>query len=1057
MPLPPDIPETRPDWLDKWPAKDEILALFSPGICQLGRRILMRERIRQLTWNATSLTLEIGEQRASWRLAGDQWRRSCSCGYRNGECAHTYAAAMLFLDICRKHGTLPASHKSPAPRPPRTGTAPASQTAPSPPNSRASTPQPALQHLVAEADFHHQPGYVTLRFYVNEAGRRRLLRMQQLLNLALRAKNTGDVAGPWSAHDRSFLCWLASQLRNKPETIQNLQVLKMPQRMFDNWLDHWESQPERFIERQSQQCLSRQGPATRLTIELSDAGPKVEIAAIVLGPGGRRYHFHEIFKMLASGKRDLVLDGQLTEFVPPISMDLLCELFSRKSPHMAKDKVCEYLPHLIENRLDIVTGPIVEHRRQKGRPSLHAEAEGADILIEARVDNAPLFPDSTTAAGHIDRRNDIFVITLYEGDDLNTVRNFLRDLPLERCKSGKWRLQGSPEQVEALVRGWDCLPPSVAKTASPQLSGLLTTPLTPLAELSIHENGRYFDTTVGWTCADMPVPDRDMRDALRQNRAILRTSSGNWLRLDTEAAAQAAQQLGEIGFGTGNRLFRPQLDQLLRETETNTLLSVSPRSRSLADRLRREPPARSWSLPGHLQHTLRHYQKEGFDFLSSRCAYHVGPILADDMGLGKTLQVISLLAAYFADARPGDTPRGALVVCPASVGAVWLAEIAKFCPELRAKAYRGTPEQRQEMLEASDWDVLVATYAIVRNDIADLANREFAFVILDEAQQIKNPEAQITRAVKQLRTPRPIALSGTPIENRLLDFWSIMDFLNPDFLGSQDAFADRFLYSGRHTDLADLIKPVMLRRTKDAVATELPPRTEEVILLDLAPEQQAYYDRELRLARERVRQKGPMQILAALTRLRQISCHPQLLQKSQTTMESAKLTALLEMLEELTAEGHSALVFSQFTAMLDIVRNALADKSIPTLTITGSTPVPRREQLVRDFQETDQAQVFLLSLKAAGTGLTLTKADYVFIFDPWWNPAVERQAIDRTHRIGQDKPIIAYRLVAANTVEEKVLKLQQEKAHLFDSFMEAADAGAAPTKLTAADLGTLLG
>ena len=460
---------------------------------------------------------------------------------------------------------------------------------------------------------------------------------------------------------------------------------------------------------------------------------------------------------------------------------------------------------------------------------------------------------------------------------------------------------------------------------------------------------------------------------------------------------------------------------------------------------------------------LRVYQKQGFDFLFDRAAHGVGAVLADDMGLGKTLQILALLTARMRGHAAGQTPPAtpssdvrALVICPASVVAVWLQEAEKFCPWLRCAAFAGPAEQRTAVLNRTDWDVLVTNYALIRQDADKFASRDFAFIVLDEAQQIKNPAAQITRVVKQLRTACPIALTGTPLENRLLDLWSIIDFLNPGFLGSEKTFLARYEQPQRARELARQVRPIILRRTKEAVAPELPLRTEETLKIELTEPQREIYDLELMRARQILREKGPVEILAALTRLRQLCCHPQLVLKQQSHAGSAKLDTLREMVVEVLEEGHSMLVFSQFASMLELIREDEGVREMPSFMITGRTPAAKRAQLVRQFNESAEPQLFLLSLKAAGTGLTLTKADYVFLFDPWWNPAVERQAIDRTHRIGQEKPVIAYRLVAADTVEEKVQALQKEKEQLFAEVMADSEHAALPQRLDMADIKSLL-
>jgi SNF2 family DNA or RNA helicase len=446
----------------------------------------------------------------------------------------------------------------------------------------------------------------------------------------------------------------------------------------------------------------------------------------------------------------------------------------------------------------------------------------------------------------------------------------------------------------------------------------------------------------------------------------------------------------------------------------------------------------------------------------------MGCILADDMGLGKTMQLLSYLVTVKARLK-GDL--SVLVICPASVVSVWLHENFLFTPELRMTPLSGSMEKRKNIFyDSAEWDVLVATYSVVRNDVHYMKKHRFNAVVLDEAQQIKNPNAEITRAVKSLISEHRIALTGTPLENRLMDLWSIVDFLNPGYLDTAESFSALYVDSpSQRAKLRKQISPIMLRRLKSEVASELPSRTEELIAIPLSDVQHQLYHEELVAARKDLKSKGTVEIFATLTRLRQICCHPDLVSKGNrkiqvpsekndspvdSTLESSKLECLLERLTELGAEGHSVLVFSQFTRMLDLIEHELRRNQFNTFKITGKTSADDRTRYVRNFQATDVPSVFLLSLKAAGTGLTLTRADYVFIFDPWWNPAVERQAIDRTHRIGQTKSVIAYRLVAADTIEEKIVRMQEEKQMLFSQTVD--EGKALPTRLKVEDLILLL-
>jgi SNF2 family DNA or RNA helicase len=394
----------------------------------------------------------------------------------------------------------------------------------------------------------------------------------------------------------------------------------------------------------------------------------------------------------------------------------------------------------------------------------------------------------------------------------------------------------------------------------------------------------------------------------------------------------------------------------------------------------------------------------------------------------------------------------------------WLLEAERFTPTLRMWDYTGL--NRSEMLAQLDGaDVLVTTYGILRRDIVALKALNFDYAILDEAQAIKNADSQAAKASRLLQAEHRLALTGTPVENHLGDLWSLFEFLNPGMLGRSSVF-QQITKSGETQDDAQLnllsaaIRPVMLRRTKAQVLRDLPDKTEQTLVCDLPPAQRQLYD-ELRdyyrtQLSERVQAVGlkrsKIQILEALLRLRQAACHPGLIDPERTGDPSAKLDALLEQLEEVIAEGHKALVFSQFTSLLAIVRQQLDKRGKVYAYLDGRTR--KRQERVERFQQDPACPLFLISLKAGGHGLNLTAAEYVFILDPWWNPAVEAQAIDRAHRIGQTRPVFAYRLISRDTVEDKIVALQQSKRELAESIV-SADANLM-RHLTAEDLQLLI-
>lgn len=458
---------------------------------------------------------------------------------------------------------------------------------------------------------------------------------------------------------------------------------------------------------------------------------------------------------------------------------------------------------------------------------------------------------------------------------------------------------------------------------------------------------------------------------------------------------------------------------------------------------------------------LRPYQSLGLGWLRFLADFRWGGCLADDMGLGKTVQVLSRLAEVHAD-RKGPP---SLAVVPRSLIFNWMREAERFSPSLRVLDYSGTA--RKDLAGAfAEHDLILTTYGTLRRDVQSLRKREFHYVILDEAQAIKNPEAQSAKAVRLLTAQHRLAMTGTPVENHLGDLWSIFQFLNPGMLGPHSGFKSGFLAASgddqgtRLERLHKMLRPFILRRTKDVVAPELPPRSEQVLECKLPPQQRRYYD-ELRdfyraSLNKQIESQGlarsKIVVLEALLRLRQAACHPGLIDKSKASAESAKLEMLLPMLEELLDGGHKALVFSQFTSFLSILKKSLDQRMIKYEYLDGQTR--QRQACVDRFQQDAECRLFLISLKAGGTGLNLTAADYVFILDPWWNPAVEAQAIDRTHRIGQDKQVIAYRLIAKDTVESRILELQKTKSALAGAIVTQANS--LISKLSPEDLAMLL-
>jgi superfamily II DNA or RNA helicase len=435
---------------------------------------------------------------------------------------------------------------------------------------------------------------------------------------------------------------------------------------------------------------------------------------------------------------------------------------------------------------------------------------------------------------------------------------------------------------------------------------------------------------------------------------------------------------------------------------------------------------------------LRDYQCEGLAWILFLQRFSFGGCLADDMGVGKTAQVLALLEMRRALRCTGQPVAPSLIVVPKSLLFNWKEEAKRFTPRLRVLDHTGMTREGNDFAAS---DVILTTYGTLRRDILSLKDLEFDYVILDEAQAVKNADTESSKAVRLLRARYRLGLSGTPVENHLGELWSLFEFLNPGMLGAASAFKVAGGTWRNPTEdtrrlLAQALRPFILRRTKQQVAQELPPKSEQTIYCEMEMAQRKLYDELRQHYRESLLKrietdgmtKSKIQVLEALLRLRQAACHPALLDPQRRGDPSAKLEALLAQLREVLDEGHKALVFSQFTSLLNIVRERLNESDIVYEYLDGATR--DRQARVERFQTDPRCSIFLISLKAGGVGLNLTAAEYVFILDPWWNPAVEAQAVDRTHRIGQQRPVFAYRLIARDTVEEKILELQNSKRDL---------------------------
>jgi superfamily II DNA or RNA helicase len=533
----------------------------------------------------------------------------------------------------------------------------------------------------------------------------------------------------------------------------------------------------------------------------------------------------------------------------------------------------------------------------------------------------------------------------------------------------------------------------------------------------------------------------DLLAAVRRGDTMVSLGDGSmgmlpdeWLKKYGVLVDLGTSENGHLRFGSAQAGL---LDALLAAQPEIRVDSSFQKIRQSLHQFERVEPM---DAPAGFHGELRPYQREGVGWLDYLQKFDFGGILADDMGLGKTIQVLALLQKRRAR-RQAKGP--SLAVVPRSLVFNWIQEATRFTPRLRVLDYTG-PSRHGLRESFREYDLVITTYGTLRTDIAELTQFEFDYLILDEAQAIKNADSQAAKAARLLRGKHRLAMSGTPIENHLGELWSIFEFLNPGMLGAGSVFkrhASTFA-DGDRTLLARSLRPFILRRTKAQVVQDLPEKTEQTLHCDMEPAQRKLYE-ELRahyrraLLRKETAElnRSKIEVLEALLRLRQAACHPGLIDPERTAETSAKLDMLLPQLSEVIEEGHKVLVFSQFTSFLSIVRERLDQEKVRYEYLDGRTR--NRAERVERFQNDPDCPLFLISLKAGGLGLNLTAAEYVYLLDPWWNPAVEAQAIDRSHRIGQTQRVFAYRLVCRDTVEEKILELQQKKRDLADAILNA--------------------
>lgn len=565
-------------------------------------------------------------------------------------------------------------------------------------------------------------------------------------------------------------------------------------------------------------------------------------------------------------------------------------------------------------------------------------------------------------------------------------------------------------------------------------------------ELEVKENIDWFDIHARIKFGEYEISFKELRKLILKKKVEFKLPNGE-IAIIPEAWLIKYGDLFAMSETHGDHE-KPVLKKyhlnLLKELEEGNLarVHISEKFRSIEN----FDGIKDYDLPSGFKGSLRPYQKAGYNWLRFLNDFHLGGCLADDMGLGKTVQTLSMLQA---EKEKGD--RGAsLLVMPTSLIYNWEVEAAKFVPHLKILNYTGT-QRNKDVSRFSKYDVVLTSYGIARLDSELLQKFYFNYIILDESQVIKNPTSNIAKAVMQLKSRYKLTLTGTPLENSTLDLWSQMTFINPGLLGGQTFFKNEYQVpiekkgdEAKTKKLNSIIKPFLLRRLKSQVATDLPEKVENVHYTSMTADQEEKYEEAKAFYREKILDQidkdginnSRFMILEGLTKLRQLSNHPRMID-AEYKGESGKLEDVSHMLENAIGEGHKLLVFSQFVKHLDIVREMLHNKKIPFAYLDGSSN-DRKDQ-VDHFNKDPELKVFLISIKAGGLGLNLTEADYVFILDPWWNPAVEAQAVDRAHRIGQTKKVFTYKFITRNTVEEKILQLQKHKLKLSENLIQSEE------------------
>ena len=861
--------------------------------------------------------------------------------------------------------------------------------------------------------------------------------LTELVDLISRAAHEQELFRP---EDWEFIQWLGQTHggRNGPEPL----VLSDAELM--HWLARW-GHTSRLEQEcgQAAQALSFLGQIAELVPEIEGRGPDLQFTHSLSVPGGQRVPLSAV--RFFNFRPPLALAGHTFYLLRNAPPPALLELWSNQPCVPVRRLSHRLLMHLrrtqIREGVDWQQLCVTHPARPQFIFELLDETVRLRLLAKSQRDQSSWMWNGHEWQLQEARGQPGDKPEMLDDARLEPATVWLRRLDWFTPEPGLWVGDANEAFLGALATVWQERPAEADYLANPAFQRLFLTPRQLRPKVVVKGSGiDWLSVSTEWEQESLKLTAADLQRLQAATGRFVKLPDAGWVELDSSAVQSAHEAMADMGVdGLVPMAQRVGLEHVAHLDEAGLQrFEDSAMAKALRERLKNFKGVAATDLPAGVLAELRPYQKDGFDFLCHLTRTRLGGVLADDMGLGKTLQTLAWLA--WLKGRNGKDPKPALVICPASVLHNWRREASRFAPDMKVLVLESGAARHNLRKRIPQHDLIVTNYSLLRRDLEALQKFAFRAVILDEAQFIKNPGAQVTQSVKQLQAEHRLALTGTPLENRLLDLWSIVDFIQPGYLGTQEKFTETYEPRGENAESAQRIarkqlsaklRPLLLRRLKKHVAKDLPDRIEQRRDCQLSEDQRKLYLAELRRSREQVMKtvaeqglnKSKIHVLAALTRLRQICCHPKLVGDSSI---SGKSETLFELLDSLLAEGQKVLLFSQFVQMLQLLEEDCRQRQIPTHMLIGATK--DRQEVVSAFQADPNPSVFLLSLRAAGTGLNLTTASYVILYDPWWNPAVEAQAIDRSHRIGQTQTVNAYRLISPGTVEEKIWELQQSKA-----------------------------